>query len=73
MTIVFVHSCFIYMVLFYAKIGLMRSLDEVLADLKKAEKEFADKLEEFEAKQKAFEEAQSLNGSNESRKDESGS
>ena len=34
----------------------MRSLDEVLVDLKKAEKEFADKLEEFEAKQKAYKE-----------------
>ena len=50
----------------------MRSLDEVLADLKKAEKEFADKLEEFEAKQKAFEEARSLNDSNKIKEDESG-
>ena len=50
----------------------MRSLDEVLIDLKKAEKEFADKLEEFEAKQKAYEEAQSLNKDNEVKEDKSG-
>ena len=50
----------------------MISLDEVLIDLKKAEKEFADKLEEFEAKQKAYEEAQSLNKDNEVKEDKSG-
>ena len=50
----------------------MRSLDEVLIDLKKAEKEFADKLEEFEAKQKAYEEAQSLNKDNEVKEYKSG-
>ena len=50
----------------------MRSLDEVLIDLKKAQKECADKLEEFEAKQKAYEEAQSLNKDNEVKEDKSG-
>ena len=50
----------------------MRSLDEVLVDLKKAENEFADKLEEFEAKHKAYEEAQALNKDNEVNEDKSG-
>lgn len=34
----------------------MRSLEEVLVDLKEAEKEFAEKIMEFELKQKAFNE-----------------
>ena len=50
----------------------MRSLDEVLIDLKKAEKEFADKREEFEGKEKAYEEARSLNKDSEVKEDKSG-
>ena len=45
------------MFLFYVKILAMRSLEEVLVDLKEAEKEFAEKIMEFELKQKAFDEA----------------
>ena len=43
----------------------MRSLEEVLIDLKEAEKEFAEKMLYFELKQKAFNEANQDNNSKE--------